>query len=299
MLAFLGITNQSSPRKRKYQCWHDRKTNRPSWLRKRPWKLPLRALPRKVARHPGHKRLGWFEVARVDAQGTSCLPVCLNPFSVALPLALLLLSFQKYHSACTRCVTHLILVSCKVVMFSIDSSSFDTCQGSQAMEGMQLKSREMTRSPATHIVEPGPQMAHKQVETMSELPEKSSFPAYFAMLLILVLVMPVWIAEPPAHFAHCNQKQEVRQYLENSSMVTGWLGDIGSNANASGTPCSSQGRPDPQFARVCLLIRAVLLMPRWVFQIKSTETYCSNKCQGQQREAARRPLARWVARAPG
>ncbi len=89
------------------------------------------------------------------------------------------------------------------------------------MEGMQLKSREMTRSPATHIVEPGPQMAHKQVETMSELPEKSSFPAYFAMLLILVLVMPVWIAEPPAHFAHCNQKQEVRQYLENSSVVTG------------------------------------------------------------------------------
>ena len=53
-----------------------------------------------------------------------------------------------------------------------------------------------------------------------------------------------------------------------------------------------QGRPDPQFVRVCLLIRAVLLMPRWAFPIKLTETYCSNKCQGQQKEAARRPLAR-------
>lgn len=37
----------------------------------------------------------------------------------------------------------------------------------------------------------------------------------FSMLLILVLVMPVWIAEPPAHFAHCNRKEDVRQYLEN------------------------------------------------------------------------------------
>ena len=76
-----------------------------------------------------------------------------------------------------RYVTHLILVSFKFVMFSINSSSFDTCQGSQAMEGMWLKSRAPTRSPATHIVEPGPQMAHRQVGTIYELPEKSSFAA--------------------------------------------------------------------------------------------------------------------------